>query len=33
MTIKHLVISGGGIGGLSLYGILKVLHKKKCMES
>ena len=29
MPIKHLVISSGGIGGLSLYGALKFLHKKK----
>lgn len=28
MPVKHLVISAGGIGGLSLYGVLKILHKK-----
>ena len=28
MTIKHLVLSGGGAAGFTVYGALKYLNKK-----
>ena len=27
--IKHIVISGGGIFGLTVYGVLRELHKSE----
>ncbi len=32
MTIKHIVISGGGPPGIIAYGVYKELEKKRVLE-